>query len=195
MFSETIKTYARKHAVGFGVLCELQFTTGTKYVHQAGGILSSRDTNGDLEDIQWLGLQGYATVTNLGASRVGAARQVNCTLKAEDEWIKEAFADQSREIKGRTFRFWGQFYDEDLTPLDPRFHLYTGTGDTISMQKSGPSSRIIALNLEDFFVRRKRSANSMVTNTDQQSRDPGSYGFIYVMKMVDQTLNLYDTNN
>lgn len=195
MFSETIRTVARGHRVHVALLCELQFTSGTKYLHNEGMILRSRGFDGELETMQWKGLQGLATVSNLGASKVGASRQVTCTLNAEDAQIKSIFAEQNTHVKGRKFRFWGQFYNSDLNPLDPRFHIYTGIGDRLRMNKSGPRSRLIELMLEDRFVRRRRSANAMVTHSDQQTRDPGSTGFMYVSQMVDKTLNLFDAKD
>lgn len=195
MFSETIRYAARGHSPGFGVLCEMLFLTKTMHVHNGGGLLSSRGDDGEMEDIQWMGLQGLATVSNLGASKIGASRQVTATLTVDDDFIKETFADQGREIRGRKFRFWGQFYDADMVPLDPKFHIYTGTGDRLRMTKQGPSSRRMELMLEDMLVRRKRTAYSMVTHSDQQARDPGNIGFIFVQKMVDQSLSLFDARN
>ncbi|MCC2608394.1 hypothetical protein [Neorhizobium petrolearium] len=196
MLSETIRWATRGHRVHCVILAELQFDSGTMYVHNEGGILRSRGFDGQIEAIDWKGLQGLATVSGLGASKIGAARQVTCTLNVESANIKEWFFErEQREIKGRRFRFWRQFYDADLQPLDPRGHVYTGLGDRLKMSKSGPSSRQIVLMLEDYFVRRRRSANSMVTHSDQQQRDPGSTGFMYVQKMVDQTLNLFDARN
>ncbi|TPM55353.1 hypothetical protein FJ959_18280 [Mesorhizobium sp. B2-2-4] len=196
MFSQTIREHTRGNRVHLVVLGEFQFVSGTMYLHNEGGILRSNDTAGAFDAaIDWKGLQGLATVSGLGASKVGSSRQVTCSLNAEDVTIKTLFADQQAQVKGRRFRFWGQFYDADLQPLDPRFHLYTGTGDRLRMTKTGPSSRQVDLLLEDFLVRRRRSANSMITNTDQQSRDPGSTGFMYVNQMVDKTLNLFDARS
>jgi hypothetical protein len=195
MFSETIRMVTRGHRVGCAVLGEFMFASGTMYLHNNAGVLQSKDANGALETIEWKGLQGLARVSGLGASKVGNARQVTCSLDITDVEIREKFADQNREVRGRTFRFWGQFYDEDRQPLDPRFHIYKGTGDRLRMKKIGPGSRSIELLLEDFFVRRRRSANSMVPHSDQQVRDPGSTGFMYVNQMIDQTLNLFDANN
>lgn len=193
MFSETVRRYARGHAVGFLVLAELQFESGTMYLHNEAGIASSRGLDGEIEAIAWKGLQGLAAISGLGASSIGTSRQVTCSLDAEDSIIKQAFYfDDQRAIRGRACRFWGQFYDDDNVPLDPRFHIYTGIGDRLRMSKSGPSTRRVDLMLEDFLVRRRRSANRMVTHEDQQSRDPGSTGFIYVAQMVDKTLNLFD---
>ncbi|MBB4103009.1 hypothetical protein [Allorhizobium borbori] len=195
MFSEVIKANARGHVVHCAVLLEMQFLSGTMYVHNGGGVLYSRSAAGALEGIKWLGLQGMATVSGLGASRIGASRQVSCALVADDATIREYFfEEEQRQIKGRKFRFWGQFY-EGLRPLDSRFHIYTGIGDRLRMVKEGATSRKITLLLEDRFSRRRRSANLMVTHSDQQTRDPGNTGFIYVQKMVDQTLNLYDARN
>ncbi|TWG90313.1 hypothetical protein L598_000700000690 [Mesorhizobium sp. J18] len=196
MFSQTIREAARGNRVHCVVLAELQFLSGTMFVHNEGGLLRSRGFDGEIEAIEWKGLQGLAAVSNFGASKIGASRQMTCTLNMEDALIKEYFFEQEqREVRGRRFRFWGQFYDKDLQPLDRRFHIYTGLGDRLRMTKTGPSQRQIVLLLEDWFVRRRRSANSMVTNSDQQQRDPGSTGFIYVQKMVDQTLNLFDARN
>lgn len=193
MFSETVRRYARGHSVGFLVLAELQFDSRTLYLHNEGGVATSRGSDGAIEPMAWKGLQGFATISGLGASSIGTSRQITCTLDAEDSIIKQAFFfDDQRAIRGRTCRFWGQFYDGDNVPLDPRFHIYTGIGDRLRMSKSGPSTRRVELMLEDFFVRRRRSANRMVTHEDQQSRDPGSTGFIYVAQMVDKVLNLFD---
>lgn len=196
MLSETMKLVARGHRVHCVVLAELQYLSGTMYIHNEGGVLRSRGFDGEIEAIDWKGLQGLATVSGLGASKIGASRQVTATLNMEDAQIKEWFFEAGqREISGRRFRFWRQFYDGDLNPLDPREHLYTGIGDTLRMSKSGPRSRQIVLKLEDRLVRRRRSANMMLTHSDQQQRDPGNTGFIYVQKMVDQTLNLFDARN
>jgi hypothetical protein len=196
MFSQTIREYTRGNRVHLLVLGEFQFLSGTMYLHNEGGIAKSKDANGNLETIEWKGLQGLARVSGLGASKIGASRSVTCTLNMEDQQIKTMFFESAqRSIKGRRFRFWGQFYDADAQPLDPRFHLYTGTGDRLRMTKQGPSSRTIELMLEDLLVRRRRSANSMLTNSDQQSRDPGSTGFMFVNEMVDHTLNLFDARN
>lgn len=196
MLSETMKLVARGHRVHCVVLAELQYLSGTMYIHNEGGVLRSRGFDGQIEAIDWKGLQGLATVSGLGASKIGASRQVTATLNMEDAQIKEWFFEAGqREISGRRFRFWRQFYDGDLNPLDPREHLYTGIGDTLRMSKSGPRSRQIVLKLEDRLVRRRRSANMMLTHSDQQQRDPGNTGFIYVQKMVDQTLNLFDARN
>ncbi|MCF6112006.1 hypothetical protein [Mesorhizobium muleiense] len=195
MFSQTVKEYLRSSYVHLVVLGQFEFLSGPMYLHNEGGIATSRGFDGEKETIQWKGLQGLATVSNLGASKIGASRQVVCTLNAEDIEIKALFADQNREVKGRQFRFWGQFYSRDKQPLDPRFHLYTGTGDRLRMSKNGPSTRQIELLLEDWLVRRRRSANSMITYSDQQSRDPGSTGFMYVNQMIDKTLNLFDAKN
>lgn len=196
MFSETIKVAARGHRIHCVVLGELQFSAGTMYVHNERGVIRSRGFDGAIEGIAWNGMQGLAQVSNLGASKIGQSRQVTATLNMEDKTIKEWFFEgEQRQVNGRRFRFWGQFYDADLAPLDPRFHIYTGIGDKLRMSKSGPSSRTITLMIEDRFVRRRRSANSMITHSDQQKRDPGNTGFIYVQKMVDQTLNLFDARN
>ena len=192
MFSETIRLVTRGHRVSCAALGEFNFLGSTMYLHNNAGVLTSKGDNGTIEAIEWKGLQGLARVSGLGASKIGNARQVTCALDITDAEIREKFADQQREVRGRTFRFWCQFYDEDRQPLDPRFHIYTGTGDRLRMKKIGPSSRSIELLLEDFFVRRRRSANSMVTHSDQQLRDPGATGFIYVNQMVDKTLNLFD---
>lgn len=196
MLSQTMKVAARGHRVHCVVLCELQFASGTVYYHNEGGVLMSRGFDGEMESIRWLGLQGLASVSNLGASKVGESRSVTCKLNAESAQIKEwFFQSEQREVKGRRFRFWRQFYDADLQPLDPRGHVYTGFGDKLRMAKSGPTTRTITLLLEDYFARRRRSANSMVTQSDQQLRDPGSTGFIFVPQMIDKTLNLFDANN
>lgn len=192
MFDETIRLRLRGHKVALVVLAEMRFATETLYLHNEGGILRSKDENGAIEDIAWMGLQGMARVSGLGASVLGNSRQVTNTLDVTDAEIRSKFADQQRAVRGRKFLYWMQFYDEDRQPLDARFHLYTGIGDRLRMQKQGPSSRSLQLLLEDFFVRRRRSANSMVTHSDQQLRDPGSTGFMYVNQMVDKTLNLFD---
>lgn len=196
MFSQTVKEYTRGNRVHLVALCEMQFTSGTMYLHNEGGIAKSKDVSGNIESIDWKGLQGLARVSGLGASKIGASRSVTCSLNMEDQQIKAMFFDSAqRAVKGRRFRFWGQFYDADGQPLDPRFHIYTGTGDRLRMTKQGPSSRTIDLMLEDLLVRRRRSANSMITNSDQQQRDPGSTGFMFVNEMVDHTLNLFDARN
>lgn len=196
MLSETMKVIARGHRVHCVVLAEMQYLSGTMYLHNGGGLLRSRGFDGEVEAINWKGLQGLASVSGLGASKIGASRQVTCTLNMDDAQIKEMFFEAGqREISGQKFRFWRQFYDADLNPIDPREHLYTGIGDTLQMKKSGPRSRQIILKLEDRLVRRRRSANQMVTHSDQQMRDPGNTGFIFVQKMVDQSLNLFDARN
>lgn len=196
MLSETMKLVARGHRVHCVVLAELQFLSGTMFVHNEGGLLRSRGVDGVIEAIDWRGLQGRATVSGLGASKIGASRQVTCTLNMDDAQIKEWFFEaQQREIRGQKFRFWRQFYDDDLNPLDAKSHLYSGVGDRLRMRKEGARSRQVQLFIEDFFVRRRRSANSMMTHSDQQLRDPGNTGNIYVQKMVDQTLNLFDARN
>ncbi|MBP1849699.1 hypothetical protein [Rhizobium halophytocola] len=196
MLSETMRLHARGHRVHCVYLCEMRFKSTTMYLHNEGGVLRSRKASGEIETIRWLGLQGLANVSNLGASKVGSSRQVTCSLDMDDGKIKEFFFESDqREIKGQKFIFWRQFYDDDGNPLDYRTHVYTGIGDKLRMSKSGPSSRSIELLLEDKIVRRRRSANSMVTHSDQQRRDPTSTGFIYVQKMVDQKLNLFDARN
>ena len=196
MLSERMKLLARGHRVHCVVLAELQYLSGTMYIHNEGGILRSRGFDGEIEATQWKGLQGLASVSGLGASKIGAARQVTCTLNMEDTQIKSMFFEAGqREISGRRFRFWRQYYDSDLDPIDPREHVYTGIGDTLKMTKSGARSRQIVLKLEDKLVRRRRSASQMLTHSDSQLRDPGNTGCIYVQKMVDQTLNLFDARN
>jgi len=196
MFSHTIREYTRGHRVQLLVLGEFQFVSETMYLHNEGGIAKSRGFDGALEEIEWKGLQGLARVSGLGASKLGASRSVTCSLNMEDAKIKTMFTDaQQREVKGRKFRFWGQFYDADNQPIDPRFHICTGPGDRLRMTKNGSLSRAIDLFLDDVMSRRRRSANAMVTNSDQQLRDPGSTGFMYVNQMVDQSLNLFDARN
>lgn len=196
MFSETVRLAARGHRVHLVVLGEFQFTDATKYLHNEGGILRSRGATGAIEAISWQGLQGNATISGLGASKVGASRQVTCALDAEDAQIKEFFFEaEQRSVAGQIFRFWGQFYDQDLNPLDPRFHIYTGIGDRLRMSKTGSRQRRVELMLEDYFARRRRSAGAMVTHADQQARDPGSTGLIFVAQMIDKTLNLYDARD
>ncbi|MET3579861.1 hypothetical protein ABID19_002892 [Mesorhizobium robiniae] len=149
-----IKEYLRGNHVHLLVMGELQFRSGTQHLHNEGGIAISRNPfSGAKEEIQWKGLQGLARVSNLGASKIGASRQVTRTLNADDPTLKTLFAEHQRDIRGRFFRFWGQFYNSDLQPIDPRFHLYTGIGDRLAMNKSGPSSRTLTLMLEDWFVR------------------------------------------
>lgn len=196
MLSDRMKVLARGHRVHCVVLAEMQYLSGTMYLHNEGGVLRSRGFDGEIEDIAWKGLQGLATVSGLGASKIGASRQVTCTLNMDDVTIKSMFFEAGqREISGRRFRFWRQFFDEDFNPIDAREHVYTGIGDTLRMSKSGPRSRQIVLNLEDKLVRRRRSASQMLTHSDSQLRDPGNTGLIYVQKMVDQTLNLFDARN
>lgn len=196
MLSDTIRRAVRGHRVHCAILAELQFEGGTMYVHNERGILHSRALDGEMESIQWLGLSGCASVSGLGASKIGASRQASVTLDVENSKLKEFFFERDqRAVKGRMFRFWRQFYDEDLVPIDPRGHVYTGIGDKLRMSKSGASSRQLVLSLEDYTARRRRSANSMVTHSDHQTRDKGSTGFIYVQKMLDQTLNLFDARN
>lgn len=196
MFSDAVKRATRSNRVNCTYLCELQFTSGTMYVHNGGGILLSRGVDGEIEDIQWKGLQGLAAVSGLGASKIGSSKQVTCTLNMESADVKSwFFGAEQRAVKNRKFRFWGQFYDENNQPLDSRFHIYTGIGDRLKMSKSGPRSREIVLLLEDRLTRRRRSANLMITHSDQQKRDPNSTGFTYVQKMLDQSLNLFDANN
>jgi hypothetical protein len=195
MFSETIRARLRGHHVQAEVLAELKFTSRTMYVHNGGGTLLSKSAGGALEAIQWQGLDGKARVSGLGASSVGNARSVTVGLDAGDDEIRILFGAQEAEVRDRPFVFWGQFYDENLAPLDPRFHLYTGFGDKLRMQKQGPSSRAIDLFLEDALVRRRRSANSVVSHADQQLRDPGSTGFVYAPEMADKILNLFDAGD
>jgi hypothetical protein len=196
MFSNAIRMMARGNRVQCEVLCELQFLSGPMYVHNGGGILQTRDFDGEIEDVEWLGLQGRAQISGLGSSRMGESRSVTCSLNLDDQTIRDWFFEsEQRAVKGRKFRFWGQFYDADCKPVDAKFHIYTGIGDRLRMSKSGPQSRSLSLMLEDMVARRRRSANQMVTHADQQLRDPGSTGFIYVPKMVDKTLNLFDAKN
>ncbi|KQS90297.1 hypothetical protein [Rhizobium sp. Leaf386] len=193
MFSTVIRRASRRHRVHIAVLGEFRFVGGTMFLHNEGGVLRSRGFDGEIEAINWKGMQGLARVSGLGASKIGQSRQVTCSLKAESQTLKDYFfGEDQRQVRGRKFVFWGQFYDDDLMPLDPRFHIYTGIGDKLRMIKSGPKTREITLLLEDRLVRRRRSANAMVTHDDQQLRDPGSTGFIYVQKMLDQSLNLFD---
>lgn len=195
MFSATIQAYARGRRPKMAVLCEARFATKTMYLHNGGGIIMSRDLSDVIEATQWMGLQGAAQISGLGASTIGNSRKVTVSLALTDDAIRARFAEQETEVKGQKFVFWGQWYDEDGVPLDPKFHIYSGEGDKLTMQKQGPSSRVFTLSLEDWFARRRRSANSFVTNPDQQQRDPGTTGFIYVNTMVDKTLNLYDAKD
>lgn len=196
MFSSTIQAYARGRRPKMAVLCEARFLTKTLYLHNGGGLLLSRHhVTGNIETTQWMGLQGAAQISGLGASTIGNSRKVTVSLALTDETIRAKFTEQETEVKGRKFVFWGQWYDEDGSPLDPKFHIYSGEGDKLAMQKEGPSARVFTLSLEDWFARRRRSANSFVTNPDQQMRDPDSTGFIYVNTMVDKTLNLFDAKN
>lgn len=195
MLSDVIRHVTRGHRVHLVVLAELRFASRTMHVHNEGGILLSRGFDGEIEDTHWRGLEGAARVSNLGASRIGSARSVTVTLDATDAEIRETFADQTREVKGRRFVFWGQFFSVDLEPLDPRFHIYTGIGDRLTLRKSGPSTRTMTLMLEDYVVRRRRSGHAHVTHADQQARDPGNTGFLYVPRMADHTLNLFDVRD
>lgn len=196
MFSETIRYVARGHRPGFAVLGELRFLTKTMYLHNGGGTLQSKGPGAVLEEEhQWMGLQGAAQISGLGASSIGNARQVTVSLTLDDATIKVLFREQETEVKGRRFLFWGQFYTEELQPLDAKFHIYSGIGDGLRMQKQGPSSRVFTLTLVDYFERRRRSAHAYATHADQQLRDPGSTGFMFVPTMVDKRLNLFDARN
>ncbi|NGO50421.1 hypothetical protein [Allomesorhizobium camelthorni] len=189
MFSETIRARTRGHFVGLEALFELRFLSKTFYLHNGGGQLKSKDGQ------EWTGLDGAGRVSGLGASSIGNSRMVQIGLDAEDADIKTLFQDQRTEVEGRKIVVWGQFYDEDLTPLDPKFHHYTGYGDRLQMQKRGPRSRSMDLKIEDFFARRRRSAHAVVSHADQQMRDPTATGFIYQPEMVDKILNLFDARD
>lgn len=188
MFSETIRAMTRGHYVQLEVLAELRFAGGTMYVHNGHQVIKSQDGQ------EWLPLGGRGRVSGLGASSLGDARSTTIGLDAEDAAIKDIFKDQRAEIDGRLMRFWGQFFDADgnLQPLDAKFHIATQIGDRLRMSREGPRRRLVEAMLEDYFARRRRSANRVVSHADQQMRDPGSTGFVYVNEMVDKVVTLFD---
>lgn len=179
----------RGHVINAETLFELRFAAGTLFVHNGGGQLQSYDGQ------EWTGLDGAGRVSGLGASSIGQSRSVTIGLDAEDAEIKILFKEQRQDVEGRKVIAWVQFYDENLTPLDAKFHHYTGIADRLTMKKQGPSSRAMDLSLEDFFARRRRSAHGVVTHADQQMRDPTAIGFIYQADMVDKIINLYDAKD
>lgn len=195
MFSETIRARTRGHRVGLETLAELRFVAKTHYFHNGSGQLKSKDQGGAVEAFTWVGLDGLGKVTPLAASRVGDARSVTMGLDSEDAEAKVMFAEQRTDVLDREIVFWGQFYDADLNPLDPKFHIQTVIGDRLRKKKQGPRQRGLELVAEDFFIRRRRSAHAVVSHADQQMRDPTATAFIYQPIMVDKILNLYNSDD
>lgn len=195
MFSNTLRERTRGHRVALEGLVELRFVTKTHYFHNGSGQLKSRALDGSIEDVVWTGLDGMGRVSGLGASRIGDNRSVTIGMDCEDPEIKLLFMEQKADVYDRDVVFWGQFYDEDLNPIDPKFHIYSGIADRLRMSKRGPRTRSIELVIEDFFARRRRSSHRVVSHADQQARDPGNTGFVYQQAMIDKILTLYDSDD
>lgn len=81
MFSETIRARTRRHVVGAETLVEMRLVSKTHYLHNGSGQLKSRGLDGEIESMEWTGLEGAGRISGLGASAIGMSRSVTMGLE------------------------------------------------------------------------------------------------------------------
>lgn len=190
IFPDTIKAYLAGHVVRCSFLTMFDFTSAPVRVWTgAGRIVAGGST--------WEGLGSLAQISGLEQAINGQAPETSFILSGINSTILMTARDEfETEAKRRLVQVYIQFHNDaddlPMTLYDAPYPLWSGKIRTARFESQADGLRQITIGAESLFALRSRPNSSMYTDSDQQKRFPGDFGFEFVPTLMNKVIRWPD---
>lgn len=175
-FNETIEALAGQQVVHAALLADFDFNEGHAYAWTGLGDV-------EIDGNTYLGRGDLVSIAPFPFGADDAAEAHSSTLSGvEPQYVTEARTAPT--VRGRSVRWYLQFFGEDLQPLDSKYLLADRVMDVMSYSGVGPSQRSITLTSEDIWTNRNTAEHANWSDADQQAVFPGDRGLEFVAELV-----------
>jgi len=184
-FPEAIAVMRAGGRINAGVLHFMDFKDDPRRAWMGRGPLVTYDGK------TWDGIGDVVTVSG-GGQQVGVvANNMTLTFAASEDVITDDLVakaiDSEAQVFGRRYLMAVQFFDEDWQPVDQYRVIYAGVMDRMSFRHSA-SERILTLNIESPFVRRRTPRLETFSDRDQKSKYPNDKALEFISSLKDKTV-------
>ena len=174
---ETVAALQRGAVVRAARLVRLDFTSGTRFLHQGVGPLRTADGT------VWSGIGELGQISDIEQAVVPTDGAPSLTLSGVDLGLIAATLAASSEVKGRPARIFDQNYDEDWNLLDTPDVRSAGLMDRMTITDNGPTANI-TVSMLTLLYRRRRSAFAYLNHASQTKLYPGDQGLRELAALV-----------
>lgn len=177
---ETVAALQRGSVVRVARLVRLDFTSGTRRLHQGVGPLRTAD------GAIWEGIGTLGQISEIEQAVVPSNGGPSLTLSGVDPGLIAATLAASSEVKGRPARIFDQHYDESWNLLDTPRAIYSGLMDRMTIADNGDTATI-SVSLLTLLFRRRRPAFAYLNHASQSRLYPGDLGARELAALVQRT--------
>ena len=161
-FSTAVKNALKSQTVRIVMFAELDFASGTVYVHDGIGTYTWGS-----ED--WLGVGDFGSISSIEEGSEISAYSINLTLSALDTTMSGAALTEDYFMRDVTI-YMG-ILDEDDALVDTPVQVWAGFMDVMSITAGNSNGDSITLTCESELGKFDRSSNLKYTHANQQKKD------------------------
>jgi hypothetical protein len=179
-FPDTINAVLARRTVVLDLLVRFDFLSGAMRLWQGFGTLHTNDGN------NWEGIGRLGQISDLESAIGGTAPQAKFILSGVDPTILAGALDQETEIYGRDCDVYMQFFNEDFTPLDNPYVVWSGLMDTLRITQTVDTCQV-EMTAETLFARRSKPPLGMLSDREQQQFFPGDNSLTGIPALMSKT--------
>jgi hypothetical protein len=179
-FPDTINTVLARRTVVLDLLVRFDFLSGAMRLWQGFGTLHTNDGN------NWEGIGRLGQISDLESAIGGTAPQAKFILSGVDPTILADALDQETEIYGRNCDVYMQFFNEDFTPLDNPYVIWSGLMDTLRITQTVDTCQV-EMTAETLFARRSKPPLGVLSDREQQQFFPGDNALTGIPALMSKT--------
>jgi hypothetical protein len=170
-FSTSVKNALKSQTVRIVMFAELDFSSGTLYVHDGIGTYTwgSQD---------WLGVGDFGSISSIEEGSEISPYSINLTLSALDTTMSGAALTEDYFMRDVTV-YMGVL-DENDSLLDTPVQVWSGFMDVMSVTAGSGGGDSITLTCESELGKFDRSANLKYTHANQQKKDSSDLFFEFL---------------
>jgi hypothetical protein len=184
-FPDSIAEMRRTGAINASILHFMDFKNDPHYAWMGTGDLKTLDGK------VWRGIGEVVTMQG-GGQQVGLiANNMTLTMAGNSDLLTDDLVsktlDGANQIYGQRYFAAVQFFDENWQPTDNYRVFYVGVMDKMTYKKNA-DQRLITLNIESVFVRRRAPRLEMFTDRSQKNDYPTDRGLEFVSALKTRTV-------
>jgi len=161
-FSTSVKNALKSQTVRIVMFAELDFSSGTLYVHDGIGTYTWGS-----ED--WLGVGDFGSISSIEEGSEVSPYSINLTLSALDTTM--AGAALTEDYFMRDVTVYMGILDEDDALIDTPVQVWAGFMDVMTITAGSSGGDSITLTAESELSKFDRSLNLKYTHANQQKKD------------------------
>lgn len=170
-FSTDVKNALKSQTVRIVMFAELDFSSGTVYVHDSIGTYTWGGND-------WLGVGDFGSISSIEEGAEISAYSISLTLSALDSTMSSAALTEDYFMRDVTI-YMGVL-DEDDALIDTPVQVWSGFMDVMTITAGATGGDSIQLSCESELAKFDRASNLKYTHANQQKKDSDDLFFEFL---------------